>query len=202
MRRFVSRSLALAFALAPFAAGAAPIVSVDADPDLPGVQDVRAVSLGAAFEIAVWIEAVDPGDPLHAFELALTHGPHLSVTAVSLGDFLGLDALLFHAETSPDGAEAAATRLGPEGRAGAGSLLRVGLVATALGSSALDLSGLRLAAPFGVPIEIEALRGAVIRAVPEAATGSLLLAGLLALAARRQPQLDTRGQTPGVKLRG
>lgn len=169
----------------PGAATALPILSVDADPALPGVQSERAVALGAFFDVAIFVEAVDSDHPLHAFELTLAHGTSLDGPVVTLGDFLGVDALLILAAPSSAGFEIAATRLGPEGRNGAGVLAIVRFSAGALGSSPLDLNDVVLSEPFGLPLATESIRGASIRVVPEVETGVLLLTGLVALARRR-----------------
>jgi len=167
---------------------ALPVLFVDADPAVAGIQDARSVGIGESFDVAIAIEAVDAPHPLHAFELVLAHGTQLGDASVTLGTFLGPDALSIAGGPSPEGVEIAATRLGPEGRSGAGVLAIVHFAALAPGTSPLDLLDVLLSEPFGMPLAVDATHGATIEVVPEAATGALLFAGLAALAgARRNP---------------
>jgi len=185
MQRCALAFLAVSLTL-PSIAAALPIVSVDADPNLPGVQTTRSVELGDSFDVAISVEAVDAAHPLHAFELVLAHGDVLGGASVALGDFLGADAFLIPGAPSPIGVEIAAARLGPEGSAGAGVLAIVHFAALALGTSPLDPLDVLLAEPFGVPLATDAIHGATIEVVPEAATGALLFAALAALAGARR----------------
>lgn len=186
MFRCASRAIACVAGLSlPAAAAALPILSVDTNPSLAGVQATRTVARGDSFEVAIWIEAVDAANPLHAFELVLTHGATIAVSSVALGNFLGIEALVVHDEILPGAAELAATRVGPLGSDGAGVLVRADFAAIELGTSALALEAVLLSEPFGVPLAVAALHGAQIHVVPESATASFLVGGLVALVASR-----------------
>jgi hypothetical protein len=169
----------LFFALAPNA-NALPILSVDTDPLLAGIQAERTVILGDLFDVDLVITDVEASDPLHAYELDLGFDPSvIGALTLSPGPFLGAPTFELQSEIEAGAVQYAVTRIGPAGATGAGVLISLRFEARALGTSVLDLSNVLLSAPGGVPIlGFEQFDGAItVGPIPEASSVLLLVVG-------------------------
>jgi hypothetical protein len=190
MQRHGQVAVALALLLAAPAARAVPIVSVDADPGLPGVQDTRSVVEGERFDVDVVISGIEAGAALHAYELDLDFDPAL-LAAVALVDtaFLGASTFTLESDLLAPDFNFAQTIVGQAGVVADGVLLTLRFDATHAGESLLDLNDVLLSAPRGVPIALAGIADAriVVRPVPEPRGTRLFLAGsaLVALALTR-----------------
>ncbi len=170
----------------PLGAGAVPILSVDTDPAVAGIQPARTVALGASFDIELRIAGVEALSPLHAFELDLvSDSAVISASGVLDLGFLAPNVFVLEQDIAPPDVNFAETRTVEEGVAGEGVLLRVSYAALGLGTSALDLSNVILSAPRGVAILPFTLEDGSITVVPEPGTASLGAAGLVFLTVLR-----------------
>ncbi len=166
----------IVFALLSASADAAPLVSVDVDPDTDGVQSARTVALGSLVEIEILISDVEVAEPLHAFELDLVFDPAIVLSlSVADGGFLASPSVVVESDIGPPDVNYALTRLGTAGVAGAGRLVSIELEANAIGTTPLELSMVLLSAPDGMPITGFSLANGSLTVVPEPAPGALLL---------------------------
>ncbi|HXK22641.1 MAG TPA: hypothetical protein VMS55_08200 [Myxococcota bacterium] len=186
--RLVAAGLFLAV---PAISPAAPIVAIDADPTVAGVQASRTVAAGSAFEVDLVVSDVSAASPVQSFqiELGVSSGAVTALDALD-GAFLEAPVLTLQEIVTPSSVQFAQISADPSGASGSGVLARFLFDATAPGDAALTLPTLLLSAPFGVPIFVGEIRGAnvAVAAVPEP-TGALLFAvGLVAAraAARRR----------------
>jgi hypothetical protein len=186
--RRASGAIALAAAACASAARGLPVVSVDLDRSLPGVQAQRSAVVGEVLAIEVAVSGVeDPG--LNAFQLDLGFDPtRVALLAAQAGDALAPVVEPAFVDLSGPAASLAFFTVGPGARAGGGALAILELRALAEGPVAFALSDVILSAPFGAAIPTGGLAGATLTIVPEPASDGLLAGGLLALAARRRRQ--------------
>ena len=187
VRQFVLAGALLLAGLGSPAAGA-PILALDLDPALPGVQASTSLAVGGAVVAEIWISGVDASDPLHALELDLLFDPGiLAASAASVASFLAAPFLEIENVLGAGQVGLAATTLGPGAAFGSGLLATVTLVATGPGESALALSNVLLSEPFGAQIPDVTLQPALLLVVPEPGVGMLLAATcLLALSGRKE----------------
>jgi hypothetical protein len=189
----------LLFALLSRSAQALPLVSVDVDPDAPGVQSTRTLTLGSLVSIEILVSDVEASQPLHAFELDLAFDSAIALAiSVASGGFLGSPSVVVESDFAAPDVSFAQTRLGTSGVSGAGRIVVIGFEAAGLGTTLLSLSNVLLSAPDGVPIPDLALADASLTVVPEPAPALLLLLtavlaccfrGLAPLRARASPPL-------------
>ncbi len=188
MKQLIGITVSLFVALP---ATAVPIVSIDTDPSLPGIQSSLDVDLGQMFSVDVFVEGVDILAPLNAYEFDVLYGPAiLGATAIADAGFLLAPAIVVESALGPPEAGLAALTLAPIGAFGSGVLGSITFSALAAGSSALTLNDVILSAPFGQAISGVTLNDASIRVlsaqpVPTPSTLSLLLFGLTALLAQK-----------------
>ena len=136
-------------------AGAAPIVSVDADTATPGIQSTSSVGGALSLSVDIVISGVEASSPLNGFELDLDFDPTLlSAVSVSDGGFLLAPTFVVQNTLGILSVEFAEVTLGPGGAIGSGVLATVVFDVIGDGTSALDLNDVVLAAPFGEPIPI------------------------------------------------
>jgi hypothetical protein len=192
VRSWIAMLVAVMVAAAT-SAGADPIVSVDADPDAPGIQPVRSVALGSSIRVDVEISGVEePGGKNLTLELA--YAPTvLALDEVTRGDFLsGLgEEWAFYVIPLPSGVrvEWLQRSLDPFGAIGAGDLLSFWFEAVGVGDSVLSVDAIELIPPFWpiVPeIHIGATEDATVTVVPEPGTGLMLGVGCAAIAVARR----------------
>jgi len=188
------------------AATAAPIVSVDADPDAAGTQPSASVLLGSTFEVDIFVEDVAS---LNGYQLTLAYDDAvLTALDVESGGFLPTPVFEFESLGMVSVFFAEASVLPASGQ---GVLASIRFEATALGTSVLDLvesndptTTLILAAPLGNPIcgnpgdtPCDVFDGAVTvvdavdpptTVIPEPSSALLFLcgAGIVANATRRR----------------
>lgn len=152
---------ALALGAAP--ASALPVVSVDVDPDTPGIQASRNVGPASSFEVDIVVDGIDTSTPLNGFEFDLLFDAAvLTATSVVDGGFLLAPVFVVQEDIGAVSVEFAEVTLGPFGATGGGVLATVGFDAVGLGSSDLDLENVVLSAPFGVRIPTDAIEDGVI----------------------------------------
>ena len=137
---------------------AAPMLSVDMDPSMAGVQSTRTVVQGAMFDIEIFIENVGttaPDGPLNGFQLTVG-GSDALITAdsASLGSFLLSPNITVGPILSGGSATIGGATLLPLGASGSGVLATASFTANAVGTTTLALSDVSLSAPFGVPIAV------------------------------------------------
>ncbi len=163
-------------------AAALPIVSLDADPSLPGVQAQATVVAGAEAALDVVISGVPSGEPLVGFEFELRFDPtRLGAQRVEAGDFLPA-ALDLSTDLAPP--DVAVVRLATgAGMAGGGVLARVVFLPTAQGLASFALQDLVLSRPGGAPSSAD-VQGSATWLVPEPV--AVVLLGVFAIAARRR----------------
>jgi hypothetical protein len=176
----------------PIPVAGVPMVSIDMDPTLAGVQTAVTVDLGDSFSVDVVAEGILPSSPLNAFEFDLLYGGAiLGATLLADGGFLLPPSLVIQSELGPPEVGFAALTLAPIGASGSGVLASISFIALGLGSIALTLNDVLLSAPFGLEIAGVVLNGASVRVqgaspVPEPALLSLLLVGVAAYGMRRR----------------
>jgi hypothetical protein len=191
---------AIMFFLSASVGSAIPLVSVDADSGLPGIQSTSEVSLGSTVVIDITVTDIEAGAPLNGFEFDLLFDATvLSPLSVVDGGFL-LDPV-FVVQESLGGlvVEFAEVTLGPAGAFGDGVLARVTFDTIGLGISTLDLDSVILSAPFGVPISTNVTDGSV-NVVPEPSTAIYLTLGLGVLARRKlRSRLPTAAKNAGLR---
>jgi hypothetical protein len=164
-------------------ASALPIVSVDADTTLAGVDSSRTVMGGSTFSVDIVISGVDAGSPLNGFEFDLFFDPSvLTATSVVDGGFLLAPVFQVQNSVGVMSIEFAEVTLLPDGASGSGVLATIVFEAALAGNSALDLQNLLLAAPFGVPIETDGIADGSIsiagsNPIPEPSSGLLFALG-------------------------
>ncbi|MDJ0788886.1 MAG: hypothetical protein QNK05_18920 [Myxococcota bacterium] len=158
----------------------APILALDLDPALPGVQSSTSLALGGSVVAEIWISGVDSSDPLHAFELDLLFDPGIvAASAAGVASFLATPFLEIENGVGVGQVGLAATTSGPGAAFGSGLLATVTLTASGPGESALELASVVLSEPFGAQILDVTLQPALLLVVPEPGVGMLLAAGCL-----------------------
>lgn len=191
--------LAVALLAAAPAARAVPIVSVDADPTIAGIQTTRTVAKGEVFDVDIVISGIEASAPLHAYELDLDFDPAI-LASVALTDsgFLGTSTFTLESDLLAPDVNFAQTIVGQDGVVDDGVLLTLRLAAVEVGESALDLNDVLLSAPRGVPIEVAGVfdaRIVVSAPVPEARSLVQFLAGFAVVAtalARGRKKISAR----------
>ena len=185
--------------LAPLGASALPVVSVDTDTSLEGIQDTRVVAVSESCTVDILIEGVTAGEPLNAFELSLEFDSTvLSATSATLGSFL-LPTVMeppTNNVTAPT-VDFAAFTVGTVGASGSGILLNITFEVVGAGESVLRFTSLILSEPFGEELSFGDVFNACVTTdesgclppdpglVPEPGVGRLLLLGLAGLVLRR-----------------
>lgn len=140
------------------ASQAAPILSVDMDPTIAGLQSTRTVVQGDMFDVDIIIDGVEAAAPLNAFQLTLSGDMSLiSANSVVLGSFLLAPSITVINSVVGASATIGGATLLPAGATGDGILATVSFTADAIGITSLELSSVTLSAPFGVPIGVEGL---------------------------------------------
>lgn len=143
---------------------ASPILFVDLEPSVAGIQDMLSLPVGASFTADVVIENVDD---LQAFELDLDFGTNLSAIGVLGGDFLVAPVLNVESDVMPPDINFAETNLLGFGASGSGVLLSAKFEALSPGSSTLVLNDVLLSQPFGIPIPVAGTQDARVVVIPE-----------------------------------
>lgn len=172
-------------------AWALPVVSVDADPSMAGIQSVVEVPDGSSFDVDIVISGVEAGDPLNAFELDLLFDSSvLTATSVVDGGFLLDPVFQVQNIVGMVSVEFAEATLLPAGAVGSGVLATVSFDTAGLGTSVLDLENVKLSAPFGVRIPAaEVVDGsAVVEVIPEPGSTALFAMGALLVVSRVAPR--------------
>ena len=176
----------LASLLVAGAASALPFVSVDADPDTPGIQSSRTVEAGQNFSIDIVASDITAPSSLSGFEFDLGFDPSVvSALSVSSGDLLNTP--IFNIETVVGGmsVEFAEVTLGFNGATGTGTLATIEFLAVDTGSSDLDLMNVILAQPFGIRLNLDGVVdgrinvGTMGEPIPEPEAAGLFAVGLL-----------------------
>ena len=184
--RNLSLGLILAALLLAAPSLAAPIVSLDLDPGTSGVQSDVSLTLGAPLLVDVVIEGADaPG--LQGFELDVLFDASV-VTAVSVvdGGFLLDPVFVIQNDIGVFRIEFAEITLLPFGATGSGVLATLAFNTTGLGTSDLDLTNLKMSAPFGVAILPDAVNDGIVTVtndsvsppIPEPSGALTFIAGL------------------------
>ena len=179
---------ALSVAFGAGSSSAAPILALDFDPLLPGVQSTATVRPGESLVVEIRIAEVEATAPLNAFELDLVFDPSVATSvSAAIGPFLVLPMTEIENVLGPDEIGLAAVTIGPGAAFGGGLLGVVVFEGVAVGAAALSLDNVVLSSPFGVPIEGATLQGGTLHVVPEPTTTLLLGLGvaLLAVSTRR-----------------
>lgn len=185
----LSSLLFLSAILAVAPSYAAPIISVDVDPTMPGIQSSIDVFEGAVFDAWVMISGVEAVAPLNAFEIALSYGGTvLGAQSAVDGGFLLAPSLVLSSDLAAPDVNFAVTTLLPTGAVGDGVLAAVTFEALMAGTALLELTQVDLSAPFGVPIAVGAIAdaGVNVQQAPVPGTIVLMLAGVAALSSFRQ----------------
>jgi hypothetical protein len=192
---------AIMFFLSASIGSAMPLVAVDADSGLPGIQSTSEVSLGSTVVIDITVADIEAGAPLNGFEFDLVFDATvLSPLSVVDGGFLLDPVVVVQESLGVLVVEFAEVTLGPAGAFGDGVLARVTFDTIGLGISTLDLDSVILSAPFGVPISANVTDGSV-NVVPEPSTAIYLALGLGVLARRRSTFAVTdSSEKPGARL--
>jgi hypothetical protein len=173
-------SVALSVALSGRAV-AAPLLAIDLDPATAGVQSNATIGVGSSLSLEIVISGVESVEPLNAFQLELAHDETVAmVLSATLGSFLLSPEVLLDSVV-PGRVGLAVVTLGPGAVFGSGTLAAVTLQGSGVGTTGLTLENVLLSQPFGFPIDGFALQGALLTVVPEPATGSLALLGLIML---------------------
>lgn len=172
-------------ALLADSARAIPIVSVDADPTAPGIQDTRTVTQGESFDVDIVISGIEASAALHAYELDVAYDPAI-LTGLALVDsgFLGASSFTLESDVAPPDFNFAQTIVGQTGVVADGVLLTLRFSADRVGESLLDLNDVLLSAPRGVPIALAGTADARIRVepIPEPQAVALFLGGFAVVA--------------------
>jgi hypothetical protein len=162
-------------------AAAAPIVALDLDPTLAGVQATLTATATSELQIDVVISGVD-SPPLAGFEMEIGFDPAvLALVSVTNGGFLASPFFfdVFPGESSV--AVDAGIRSFGEGPVGDGILAHLTFEAVGLGASLLNLDAVLyrpLGALFPDPtIPTEAVHGGAVTVTPEPSTAALVAFG-------------------------
>jgi hypothetical protein len=181
-------AFALLVALGAGSASAAPLLALDFDLLLPGVQSSASIAPGESLTVEIRISGVDAGAPLNAFELDLGFDPAVaSATSAAIGSFLVPTVLAIENAIGPNDVGLAAATLGPGAAFGEGVLATVLFEGLAAGTSVLSLDDVILSSPFGAQIAGVTLQGGTLHVVPEPTTALLVGLGVavLTFASRR-----------------
>jgi hypothetical protein len=182
----IASLLAAAVVIGASTASAVPIVSVDADPVTPGIQDTRTVAAGEIFDVDVVIAGIEESAALHAYELDVAYDPAV-LTGLALVDagFLGSSTFTLESDILPPDFNFAQTIVGQTGVVADGVLLTLRFQAGHSGESLLDLNDVLLSAPRGVPIALAGVADAriVVEPIPEPHAVALFLGGFAVVAA-------------------
>jgi hypothetical protein len=181
MKRLLGLGAALSMLSPAAAALAAPVLSIDADTTLAGVQASRVVTVGNVFEVDLLISDVSAASPLQSFQimLSMTGGSLAALDALD-GSFLEPPVFTLQEVLGATSIQFAQISADPTGASGAGVLARFQFQALAPGVTSLGLPTALLSAPFGVPIAVGEIRGARIEAaIPEPTAALLFALGLL-----------------------
>jgi len=174
------------------AAGGTPIVAIDANPALPGIQSTVDVPLsGGSFEVDVTISGLGASAPLNAFEFDLGFDAAvLSAEDVVDGGFLPAPVFVIEMTLGVVSVGFAEGTIGPEGASGDGVLATITFAPVGVGVSVMDLDDVLLSAPFGVAIPAGDIADGSVTVVPEPSTAALVATGLtgIALLRRRSPR--------------
>lgn len=165
---------------------AAPLLAIDLDPATAGVQSSATIAVGSSVSLEIVISGVESAEPLNAFQLELAQDETVATALeATLGSFLLSPEVLLHS-VDPGRVGLAAVTLGPGAVFGGGTLAAVTLEGSAVGTTGVTLENVLLSQPFGVPIDGFTLQDALLTVVPEPATGSLALSGLVLLVVGRR----------------
>lgn len=159
---------------------AIPVLSLDLDTTIDGIQSSRSVSAGERFDVDIVISEVEFPDSITGFELRLRSDETvLRAIATNAGGFLP-DPTIDLALPDEPGVELASLSLQPVGSTGEGVLGTVTFAAIGPGlSTPLTLEDVILTAPFGVPVPFVLEPGLVsVAAIPEPGAALLFGAGL------------------------
>jgi hypothetical protein len=164
---------------------ALPVVSVDLNPEVEGIQSTLQVVPGASFSVSVEIQDVPDETPLNGFQLDLEFDPSaLTARSVVAGSFLQEPLFLVPGNNvNPPDVNFAAATVAPIGSTGAGSLAIMSFLAQGEGVSELVLSDVVLSGVLGTAITAARLENATVTVIPELSSGSLLCLGSFLLAA-------------------
>jgi len=124
---------------------AEPVVAIDVDPSVEGMQIEIEVIEGDAVAIDIWVLGIDTSEPLHAFELDLIFDDFvLTAQIIEEGDFLGDEIVTVVEEIGGDTVIIAYARIGEEGSEGSGIVASVIFMADGVGSSMLQFDSVIL----------------------------------------------------------
>lgn len=182
--RLLGRATLAALLLAGSAASGAPLLSVDLDPESPGVQANAVLERDSTLTLAIVVSDVEAAEPLHGFELELVFSAAVAApVSAELGDFLVAPFLTLENAFAPGAVGLAAVTLGPGAAFGDGTLALLTLEAIGVGTTALSPTEVLLSRPGGVAIPGVLLADASVMVVPEPAPALLIALGLFGSAA-------------------
>lgn len=184
---------------------AAPILSIDANSLVGGIQTSLITNVGENFTVDINITGVEIFSPLNAFEFDLDFNSTVLVaTNIVSGNFLPFGfgifpPLIVESDIAAPDVNYAEAVIGSAALAGSGILVSITFDVIGAGLSNLILNDIILSAPFGVAISLGGITDATITAnnnttsVVSAPPPFLLLAiglGFIGLFARKQQQIS------------
>lgn len=167
----------------PAVAPAVPVVSVDMNPGVAGVQTTFSVPRGHQLTVHIVVSQIDASSPLNGFTFDLVYTPAiLNPTGVSDGGFLLPTVFVSEMDLLAPDVNFTETTLGPGGAYGDGILAAITFDAVETGFSLLSLNDVQLSAPGGAEIPLGQINvgGAIV--IPEPGGLTLVGTGLAALA--------------------